>query len=63
MNGIKSMSNLIQIAQEKCLNGIVLSKDEIVQLLSIPLASEQDNLLRKTARDVASIKTQNKGYI
>lgn len=63
MNGIKSMSNLIQIAQEKCLNGIVLSKDEIVQLLSIPLASEQDNLLRKTARDVASIKVQNKGYI
>ena len=57
------MYKLIELAQEKCLKGIILSKDEIVQLLSIPLSSEADCFLRKTARDVATVKTQNKGYI
>ena len=57
------MDKLIQNAQEKCLKGIILSKKEIVELLSIPLNTDEDALLRQTARSVANIKTQNKGYI
>ena len=57
------MNKLIHLAKEKCMQGITLSKDEIIQLLSIPMHSDEDYLLRKTAREIASIKTNNKGYI
>lgn len=55
--------NRVEKAKEKALNGIVLTEDEIVDLLSIPLGSEEDKELRKTAREVAFIKTNNTAYI
>lgn len=55
--------NKIQIAKEKALKGITLTKDEIIELLSIKLGSDEDKELRKTAREVAKIKTNNTAYI
>lgn len=55
--------NKIQQAKEKNLNGIVLSEEEIIELLSIKLGSEEDKELRETAREVAKIKTNKNGYI
>lgn len=57
------MSPLIDIAEDKCLNGILLTKEEIVRLLSIPLNSDEDLYLRQVARSVATKKTNNLGYI
>jgi biotin synthase len=55
--------NIIQLAKEKALNGILLSEKEIIELLSIELKSKEDIELREAAREVARIKTNNRGYI
>ncbi|MEG0830057.1 MAG: radical SAM protein [Anaerovoracaceae bacterium] len=53
----------VKEAKEKCLSGQPLSKEEIISLLEIPLASQEDVELRKVARQVASIVTKDRGYI
>ncbi len=53
----------IEKAQNKCLSGQLLSRDEIVDLLSIPIHSDKDKELRLAAREVAAKIGQNKGYI
>lgn len=53
----------VTAAKEKCLRGDVLSKDEIVELLEIPLGSEDDKFLRKCAREAAGVITGDRGYI
>ncbi len=55
--------NIIQEAKEKVLKGITLTEKEIIELLEIPLGSKEDQELRKTAREVAKIKTNNTAYI
>ena len=55
--------NIIEEAKQSALNGIVLSKEKIIELLDIPLDSEEDKLLRKTAYDVAMKKSDGKAYI
>ena len=52
---------IIEEAKECALNGIPLTKDKIIKLLQIPLNSEEDKLLRKTAYDVAIKKCDGKG--
>lgn len=53
----------IEEAKQKALNGISLTKEEIIKLLEIPLNSEEDKELRKAAYEVAMKKTFGKGYI
>lgn len=55
--------NIIDKAKESALNGIPLSKEEIIELLEIPLNSEEDKLLRDAAYDVAMKKCDKKAYI
>ena len=55
--------NIIQEAKEKALRGKVLTEKEIIKLLSIPIGSKEDQELRKAAREVAKIKTNNSAYI
>ena len=55
--------DFIDKAYEKALAGIELSKDEIIELLNIELGSTLDKKLRKTARSVAHIKCNDKGYL
>ena len=55
--------NIVEKAKEKVLNGTILSKEEIIQLLNIELGSKEDKALRKAAREVARIKTNNTAYI
>lgn len=55
--------NIIEKAKEKALNGEVLSRKEIIELLSIELGSEEDKELRRVAREVSQIKTNNTAYI
>ena len=55
--------NLIDTCRNKCLAGTVLTKDEIVRLLQIPLGSAEDRALRQAAKDVAMEKTDARGYI
>ena len=50
-------------AKEKCLAGEVLSKEEMVRLLDIPVGSEEDLFLRRTAGEAAAEITRGKGYI
>lgn len=53
----------IDFCKEKCLADQVLTQQEICHLLEIPLGSETDNYLRKTAREVAAIITGNQGRV
>lgn len=55
--------NIIQAAKEKCLAGDMLTKEEIVHLLEIPVGSGDDQLLREAARDAAKTIAGNKAYI
>ena len=55
--------NIIQKAKEKALNGVILTENEIIELLEISLGSKEDQELRDTAREVARIKTNNTAYI
>lgn len=57
------MKKIIDKAKEKCFKGIVLSKDEIVELLDISIGSDDDLYLRRTAREAASKITDDNGYI
>lgn len=55
--------NKILEAKDKALKGIQLTEEEIIALLEIELGSSEDKELRKAAREVASIKTNNTAYI
>ncbi|MEA4922469.1 MAG: radical SAM protein [Eubacteriaceae bacterium] len=57
------MNETIRKAKEKALRGETLERDEIIELLDIPIGSEDDKELRKAARDVAEIVTDNTAYI
>lgn len=58
-----SLLRLIEGARDKCLNGHVLSREEIVALLDIPPGSPEDKLLLETANACARLLTGNTGYI
>lgn len=53
----------IKVAEKKCLNGIALTRDEIISLLEIELHSGEDIFLRNTANNVARALTRNSAYI
>lgn len=55
--------NLIDKAVQHCLAGKQLNKETIVELLEIPADSEEQNYLRKAARDVCAKKTDNTAYL
>ena len=55
--------NIIDTAKEKALQGITLTKEEIIKLLEIPLNSKEDKELREAAYEVAMKKTNGKAYI
>jgi len=55
--------NFIEKAKEKALQGIPLTKEEIIKLLEIKLGSDEDKCLRKVAYEVAMKKSNGKGYI
>jgi len=57
------MVQFIQSCYEKCILDQVLTKEEILKLLSIPVGSEEDLLLRRTARKAAAEITENRGCI
>lgn len=57
------MKKSISAAKDKCLSGQVLTKEEIVELLDIPVGSPDDILLRKTAHEVALKITEGDGLI
>lgn len=54
---------LIRLCEEKCLKGEVLSRDEIIALLEIPVGSPEDQKLREAARRAASLIALDKGYL
>ena len=54
---------LIASVKEKALAGEVLTKEEMVRLLDIPVGSEDDLRLRAAADEAARVLTGNKGYI
>lgn len=58
-----SKIDLITKARQKCLQGIVLEKKEIIELLQIEEGSDDYDFLCKTAFDVAKLKTGSKGYL
>lgn len=62
-NGSLIIRELIDGCFEKCLRGEVLTKDEIVSLLNIPVLSEEDMYLRRRARETAALKTADQGFI
>ncbi len=55
---------MIENARQKCLDGVVLSREEIIRLLKI---SDEDNadshFLRETAFEVAKLKSGGKAYL
>ena len=55
--------DLIEYAEKQALAGVSLTREEIIQLLQIPLGSEEDIKLRKVAHGVAWHKTNGSGYI
>lgn len=55
--------NFIEEVKLKALQGVPLTRKEIIKLLEIPLGSNEDKLLRKAAYDVAIEKTNGRGYI
>lgn len=55
--------NIIEEAKESALNGVILSRDKIIELLEIPLNSAEDKLLREVAYEVALKKCDGKAYI
>ena len=57
------MKQLIDRCKAKCLVGQVLERQEIIQLLEIPVGSEEDRYLRTAARDAAARLTGNCGYL
>ena len=50
-------------AQQRCRDGLVLAREEIVYLLQTPLGSEEDRLLRRAARQIARETAGDIGYI
>lgn len=55
--------SIIDYAKECALNGTALNRNEIIELLEIPLGSEDDKLLREAAYEVAIKKCSGKAYI
>ncbi|MEF9922082.1 MAG: radical SAM protein [Anaerovoracaceae bacterium] len=56
-------SDLILNSKKKCLSGESLTRSEIISLLEIPLGSNDDKLLRKTAKEVSHTLTHSSAYI
>lgn len=54
---------LVDICEKKCLEGQVLSREEIIALLNIPVGSPEDAHMRRAARNVARAIAGNRGYI
>ena len=54
---------IVEEARVAALNGIALSREQIIKLLEIPLNSEEDKLLREAAYEVAIKKCEGKAYI
>ena len=54
---------IIEEAKKLALKDIPLSKEKIIELLEIPLGSDEDKLLRQVAYDVAMKKSNGKAYI
>lgn len=57
------MNNIIEIAKEKALNNQPLSREEIIELLSIDENSEEWDLLGKAAFEVAQKVSDGKAYL
>ena len=55
--------SIVSEAKENALNGIALTKEKIMELLEIPLNSEEDEELREAAYEVAMKKNEGKAYI
>ena len=55
--------NIIEEAKECALNGVILTRNQIIKLLEIPLGSAEDKLLREAAYEVAMKKCDGKAYI
>ena len=55
--------DIVEAAEKKALEGEVLSREEIIKLLEIPLGSDEDKKLRLSADKVAKLKCDKKGYI
>ena len=58
-----SIRDDILAAEEKCLAGEVLTEDEMIRLLDIPVGSPEDDHLRETANAAAHRLTGGRGYI
>lgn len=57
------MNNIIETAKEKALNKNPLSREEIIELLSIDENSEECDLLGKAAFEVAQKVSDGKAYL
>ena len=57
------MNNIIEVAKEKALNKKPLSREEIIELLSIDENSEEWDLLGKAAFEVAQKVSDGKAYL
>lgn len=55
--------DIIEESKKKALEGIPLTKKEIIELLEIPLGSDEDKRLRTAAYEVSMKKCDGKGYI
>lgn len=55
--------SIIEEAKECALSGVVLTREQIIKLLEIPLNSAEDKILRETAYEVAREKCDGKAYI
>ncbi len=62
MNAMK-VRDAIDSAAKKCLASEVLTRDEMVRLLDIPVGGAEDDYLRETARRAAHQLTGSRGYI
>jgi len=60
---VNECRNKVDAAREACLNGTVLTKEQIVDLLSIEVGSQEDQYLRESAFSVAEEKCDGKGLI
>ena len=58
-----SILDAIREAGDKCLEGTVLTEEEMIRLLDIPAGSREDSLLRETADAAARRITGGRGYI
>ena len=58
-----SSHSFIATARQKCLDGIVLTREEIIRLLEIDERSDDFHYLGETAFEVAKLKTAGKAFL